>query len=178
MSDYKFILDIDGVFTDGKFYYTEHGKVMKEFGADDHDAIKLIRDDVDVIMLSGDWRGYNISSLRVRDMGYELHKVACNAERVKWMHEQFGKDLSHIIYMGDGFTDVMAFREVGYAICPNNASEYAKKYADYVCRCDGGNRAVAEAVFHIYSHFFNKSFEDVIGIPFQKKSFEVDDEQK
>ena len=168
MSKYKFILDIDGVFTDGRFYYTEQGKVMKQFGADDHDAIKLIKNDVDVIMISGDWRGYNISSLRVRDMGFELHKVAGNEERVKWMHEQFGDDLSNIIYMGDGLTDAHAFMEVGYAICPNNASEFVKKYANYICMTDGGYRAVAEAVFHIYSHFFGKSFEDVMGIKEKK----------
>ena len=28
----NFILDVDGVFTDGKFHYTEKGKIMKIFG--------------------------------------------------------------------------------------------------------------------------------------------------
>ena len=34
----NFILDVDGVFTDGKFHYTENGKVMKIFGDADNDA--------------------------------------------------------------------------------------------------------------------------------------------
>ena len=37
-----FIIDVDGVMTDGKFYYTKQGKVMKCFGADDNDALKLL----------------------------------------------------------------------------------------------------------------------------------------
>ena len=27
-----FVIDVDGVLTDGKFYYTTEGKVMKKFG--------------------------------------------------------------------------------------------------------------------------------------------------
>ena len=37
-----FILDVDGVMTDGCFYYTEKGKIIKKFGADDSDAFKVL----------------------------------------------------------------------------------------------------------------------------------------
>ena len=36
-----FILDVDGVFTDGKFLYTKDGKVMKIFGPEDNDALSF-----------------------------------------------------------------------------------------------------------------------------------------
>jgi 3-deoxy-D-manno-octulosonate 8-phosphate phosphatase (KDO 8-P phosphatase) len=44
MSKFKiFIIDVDGVMTDGKFYYSDKGKVMKVFGADDNDALSLLK---------------------------------------------------------------------------------------------------------------------------------------
>ena len=37
----NFILDLDGVLTDGKFYYSQDGKFLKAFGADDHDCLNF-----------------------------------------------------------------------------------------------------------------------------------------
>ena len=36
------IMDVDGVLTDGSFYYSVDGKVMKKFGADDNAALSLL----------------------------------------------------------------------------------------------------------------------------------------
>jgi len=36
-----FVLDVDGILTDGRYYYAPEGKAMKIFGADDHDALRL-----------------------------------------------------------------------------------------------------------------------------------------
>ena len=38
-----FVLDVDGVMTDGRFYYNIEGKVIKIFGPDDHDALTLLK---------------------------------------------------------------------------------------------------------------------------------------
>ena len=37
--------------TDGKFYYTNDGKVMKAFGADDHDALSILKNYMNIILL-------------------------------------------------------------------------------------------------------------------------------
>ena len=37
-----FIFDVDGVLSDGKFYYSVDGKVLKVFGPDDHDALQIV----------------------------------------------------------------------------------------------------------------------------------------
>ena len=37
----NFIFDIDGVFTDGSFYYSEEGKIIKMFGDADNDALSI-----------------------------------------------------------------------------------------------------------------------------------------
>ena len=37
------VIDVDGVMTDGKFYYSVDGKILKAFGADDHDALSILK---------------------------------------------------------------------------------------------------------------------------------------
>ena len=38
-----FILDVDGVITDGQMIYDKYGKKYKVFGQDDHDSLKVIK---------------------------------------------------------------------------------------------------------------------------------------
>ena len=37
----NFLLDVDGVLTDGTFYYNNKGKILKKFGAHDNDFFKF-----------------------------------------------------------------------------------------------------------------------------------------
>ena len=50
----NFVLDVDGVLTDGTFYYSEKGKIMKKFGPHDSDGLKLISDLIKVEFISAD----------------------------------------------------------------------------------------------------------------------------
>ena len=38
-----FILDVDGVITNGQMIYDQHGKKYKIFGQDDHDSLKIMK---------------------------------------------------------------------------------------------------------------------------------------
>jgi len=147
-----FILDVDGVMTTGQFFYTESGKVMKVFGADDNDALSLLKRFLKIRFVTGDKRGLPISQKRiVDDMHYELDLVS-TIKRIEWIKERY--DPSRVIYMGDGVFDHYVFRKVGYSIAPANADSITKGYADYVTEKHGGNRAVAEACLHIMEKFF------------------------
>ena len=163
----NFIFDVDGVFTDGKFYYTEAGKVMKIFGDADNDALSLIKDNLHIEMITGDKRGYAISKKRIQDdMGYPLNLVS-TFQRIDWIESKF--NLLETIYMGDGIYDPLVFTKVGYSIAPNNAFYNTKKYANYVTKSNGGEGAVAEAIIHIYELIYNKKF-DILNINIQHKS--------
>ncbi|MBR3723278.1 MAG: hypothetical protein IKN12_11050 [Selenomonadaceae bacterium] len=59
------ILDVDGVLTDGGFYYTTEGKAMKKFGADDNDALSLLRPYIDIVFVTGDKKGFEITRKRI-----------------------------------------------------------------------------------------------------------------
>lgn len=147
-----FILDVDGVMTDGQFHYSVDGKIIKIFGADDSDGLSLLSPYLEIRFVSGDHRGFEISKKRiVDDMKYKLDLVS-TIKRIEWIKERW--DPKTVIYMGDGIFDHYVFREVGYSIAPANGDEYLKTVANYVTLRKGGDRTVAEASLHILEKFF------------------------
>ena len=153
-----FVLDVDGVMTDGKFYYSSDGKIMKKFGPDDNDALSLLDPFLKVRFISGDKRGFSITKKRIKDDMKRKINLVSTIDRIKWIEKQY--DPETVIYMGDGIFDNFVFEKVGYSIAPANADEFAKKTANYVTTRNGGDRAVAEAVLHVLEKFF---------IPFNRK---------
>jgi 3-deoxy-D-manno-octulosonate 8-phosphate phosphatase KdsC-like HAD superfamily phosphatase len=44
------VLDVDGVITNGKFVYTQEGKISKEFGSHDSDALQIVKEKINVFL--------------------------------------------------------------------------------------------------------------------------------
>lgn len=154
----KFILDVDGVITTGRFFYSEEGKILKEFGPDDHDALKILSQFMDIEFISADSKGFKISKKRIEeDMGFNLSLVS-TSNRLEWFLKN--TEPSKTIYMGDSFKDIQIFSKVGYSISPINADIYCKKNSDYVTDSSGGNRAVSEACFHILSKLLDQNLDN------------------
>ena len=84
-------------------------------------------------------------------MKFKLDLVS-TIKRINWIENNYNSD--EVIYMGDGIFDHYVMKNVGYSIAPNNADPNAKKYANYITKRTGGNRAVAEACIHILDKFF------------------------
>ena len=146
-----FILDVDGVLTDGGFYYSQEGKVLKKFGPDDNDALKMLLPYMEIRFISSDKRGFKISEKRVKDMGFPIDLVSTQ-DRLNWIKEKY--DIKEVIYMADGIFDYKIMKEAGYSIATVDSDENAIKAADYVTKRAGGKRAVAEACIHILNKFF------------------------
>ena len=147
-----FILDVDGVMTTGQFLYSEAGKQMKIFGPDDHDGLGLLKPYIDIRFVTGDKKGFLISSKRIKDdMKFDLDLVS-TIKRIDWINEHY--DPKEVIYMGDGIFDHYVMQRVGYSIAPANADKLTASQANYVPKRSGGDRAVAEACLHILEEFF------------------------
>jgi 3-deoxy-D-manno-octulosonate 8-phosphate phosphatase (KDO 8-P phosphatase) len=152
----NFILDVDGVFTDGKFHYSADGKVFKIFGDADNDALSMIKNKLHIEMVSGDKRGFPITKKRIQDdMGYSVSLVS-TFERIQWIRDRFNP--LETIYMGDGIYDPLVFEHVGFSIAPANAFYNTKKYAKFITESKGSEGAVAEAVVYIIEKIFNEEF--------------------
>jgi len=150
-----FILDVDGVITTGTFFYDKNGKLLKEFGPDDHEALKILNKYLKIIFISADKKGFNISKKRIeKDMNFKLFHVP-SRERFKWILKKFPK--KEIIYMGDGIFDQFIMKKFFYSIAPNNSYFKTKKNSKFVTQSRSGERAVAEACEHILKKFFKKN---------------------
>lgn len=56
------VTDVDGVLTDGSFYYNETGKVLKKFGAHYSNSFKIIKSlNINICAISADKRGFGIT---------------------------------------------------------------------------------------------------------------------
>ena len=147
-----FILDVDGVMTNGHFTYTQDGKFSKVFGPDDNDALSLLKNHLEIRFVTGDRKGFEISHKRiVQDMNYKLDLVS-TIHRVEWISAKYSLD--SVIYMGDGIFDHYVMRKTLYSIAPSNADKNALSNANYITQRKGGDRAVAEACLHILDKFF------------------------
>ena len=145
------ILDVDGVFTDGKIYYSETGKFFKVFGPDDHDAINAIREKISITVVSADSSGLDITKRRIEgDLKLEVNLVG-SKDRANWIAKRF--DPAECVYMGDGIFDPLVFKVVRYSIAPSNASQRTRSAASFVTENKGSEGAVAEAIIHVSDKF-------------------------
>ena len=156
---YTFVLDCDGVFTDGTFHYNSEGKCEKVFGPDDADALKLIKDQVNIVICSADHRGFPITKKRINDMGFELTCVK-SKDRLQWIKDNCKGTV--VAYMGDSFQDAPIFQGVDVPICTADSSFLAKEYAEFITPSKGGNRAVADAVFYLADRWFGMTPEQLL----------------
>tara|TARA_Y100000992_G_C21200221_1_gene460048 strand:- start:55 stop:546 length:492 start_codon:yes stop_codon:yes gene_type:complete len=154
-----FLLDVDGVMTSGNFIYSKQGKIFKEFGPDDSDALNILKKFLKIQFITSDKKGFSISKKRIyNDMGFKINLVP-TFQRVKWVEKNL--DLKQTIFMGDGIFDYLLMKKTFYSICTKNCSSIAKKYAKFQTKNEGGNRAVAEACIFILKKFFNKKIENI-----------------
>lgn len=149
---YNFCIDVDGVLTDGKFIYSINGKMYKNFGPDDHDALNLIEPFFNIHFVTADKRGFEISKRRIVDDMKKKLSLVGTSNRLDWIKTELGTDRT--VYMGDGFFDSNVFRGVMYSIAPNDAFFKTKEAAHFITKCNGGQRAVAEACIHLMDKFY------------------------
>jgi len=146
-----FILDVDGVMTDGGFYYSSRRKMLKRFGPEDADALSLVSNLVEVRFVSADKRGFSITKRRIKkDMGYRLDLVPASL-RLGWIADRY--EFRDVIYMGDSFRDIDILKTVGLGIAPGSAAIHVQQVSGYTTHRHGGHGAVADACFHIAGIF-------------------------
>ena len=147
-----FILDVDGVLTDGSFLYSKEGKIYKKFGPHDAYSLKKLSKVINISFISADSRGFEITKKRINDMGFEV-KLVSEEERYEYIVKNY--NLESLIYMGDGDADARLLKESFKGIAPNNARPLALKSAELVTNNVGASGAEAEASDLIVDNLIN-----------------------
>lgn len=154
------VTDVDGVLTDGKYFYSDKGKILKQFGPHDSDGFKIIKSlGIKTQAISADHRGFSITKKRLGDMGIEVHLVS-EKERLSWMEKNF--DLNKTAFVGDGLYDVAVMSLCTYSFAPSNALDIAKNASSFVTKLGGGEGVIFEVAMELLRILDYKRYQQYI----------------
>lgn len=143
------LTDVDGVLTDGGMYYSSIGDVMKKFHTRDGMGVSLLRKNkIPTIIVTKE--STKMVKNWSKNMNAELFDGVIFKEKIlEKICKQYDVSPSEIAYIGDDINDVNLLKLVGLAAVPQDASQFAKKASNYICRANGGEgvfREVAELI--------------------------------
>lgn len=147
LKDFKlFLMDCDGVLTDGGMYYSEQGEALKKFNTADGTAIAIIKN-FGLIPAIVTGENTKFAKHRAKKLNIECFAgIVDKAECIKSIAKKYNTNISKIIYIGDDINDLEAIKIVGFSACPNNAQDIIKQNVNYITRSNGGDGAVRELV--------------------------------
>lgn len=137
--------DVDGVFTDGRFYLSDEGIESKAFHTQDGYGIRRLLDSgVAVAVISG--RQSGAVAKRMSELGV-MHVVQACRDKVA-AFEEIAASLSlsadQCAYVGDDIPDLPLLNHVGLSIAVANAVPDLHQQCDHSTSASGGFGAVRE----------------------------------
>ncbi len=142
-----FLLDVDGVLTDGSITVTPDGIEDRVFTLMDAEGIRAAqRIGIRIGIITTHASDLVIMRARELDITDIYHGMFDKVEAYKDFRELYELEDASIAYMGDGILDVGVLKRVGFAATPSNAHVTAKMAAHYVSRYRGGYGAVREVL--------------------------------
>jgi len=142
-----FILDVDGVMTNGEVLVTDEGNMLRSFNIKDGFAMQLaIKLGYRICIITGG----NSAGVKIRLEGLGITHIFTKVhEKLPvFMEYVLGNhlDISEIAYMGDDIPDYLLLKEVGLKCCPQDASNDIKEICDFVSSYGGGEGCVRELI--------------------------------
>lgn len=137
--------DVDGVFTDGRFYLSDDGVESKSFHTQDGFGVRrLIEAGIDVAVISG--RKSGAVEKRMTELGVQ-HVVQGCRDKVAALSDicsALGIELADCAYAGDDIPDLPLLDAVGFSIAVANAVPAVRDSCNYTTTQRGGSGAVRE----------------------------------
>lgn len=138
-------LDVDGVLTDGRLWYSESAGEIKAFHVHDGAGLKrLMRQGVTVALITA--RQSSIVTRRATELGIE-HLYQGVTDKGHCLTDLLAKikvKPAFSAFMGDDEADLPAFAVAGLRIAPANAVTGVREAADWCTQSRGGEGAVRE----------------------------------
>jgi 3-deoxy-D-manno-octulosonate 8-phosphate phosphatase (KDO 8-P phosphatase) len=152
-----FVLDVDGVLTDGSLLVLNDGQMARRMSIKDGYALQLaVKKGYRILVISG-----GISDAvksRLQKLG--ITDVFMNVENKKELLLQYVQQQQftwpQVLYMGDDIPDFHTMQMAGVACCPNDAVPEIKAIAHYISPARGGEgcvRDVIEKVLKLNDHW-------------------------
>ncbi|NNK58635.1 MAG: HAD hydrolase family protein [Desulfofustis sp.] len=139
------LLDVDGVLTDGRLYYSEEGVESKTFNTKDGLGIRLVqRAEVMTGIITA--RQSRLVARRAEELEMDVIRQGARnkLEEFKSILGETGFKPYQVCYMGDDLIDLSLLTRVGLAACPADAVEGVKEVCHFISSHPGGGGAVRE----------------------------------
>jgi 3-deoxy-D-manno-octulosonate 8-phosphate phosphatase (KDO 8-P phosphatase) len=141
------VLDVDGVLTDSRIYFTDEGIQIKAFNSKDgHGLRMLLRAGIEVVIITG--RTSKALEYRAAELGIK-HVIQGSTDKkpdLLEMAQKLGIETSNMAYMGDDVIDLPPMSLCGMTFAPADAMDMVKERCDVVTTRPGGHGAVREAI--------------------------------
>lgn len=141
-----FILDVDGVLTNGEIYITATGEEIKAFNTLDGHGLKMLqKSGVQLAIITG--RDAAGVGHRVRGLGIDHYLAGIHDKRQAFLDliAQLNLSAEECAYIGDDVVDLPVMVRCGLPIAVPSAHDWVLHYADYITQAQAGNGAVREA---------------------------------
>ena len=152
-----FILDVDGVLTDGTVYVFESGEQVRRMSIRDGYALQLaIKKRYRVLVISGGESPAVESRLRKLGIIDIFMNVTDKKAVVLEYIQNHGLRREETLFMGDDIPDYSAMKEAGLPVAPADAAQEIKKISVYIASNKGGKgcvREVMEKVLRLNGHW-------------------------
>ena len=142
-----FILDVDGVLTDGSLLALASGEQVRSFNIKDGFAIRhAIRKGYRVAIISARQE----EGVRKRLLSLDVEDIYLGIENKQEAFarflQQYNLQPADIAYMGDDIPDLAVMQQCGIAACPEDAAPDVIWVANYISSKPGGKGAVRELI--------------------------------
>lgn len=139
------VLDVDGILSDGKIYYSNTGDEIKTFNILDGLGIKLLmKNGVEVAIITS--RKSEIVARRARELGISklIQGSESKLEALDTLLSELKLGYQETAYMGDDLPDIACLRRVGFGVTVPNAHPVMRQHALCCTQQSGGQGAVRE----------------------------------
>ncbi len=156
-----FVLDVDGVLTDGSLLLLDDGQMARRMNIKDGYALQLaIKKGYHILIISGG----NSKAVKLRLQRLGVVEIFMNVtDKKAILLEYISKyDLKweQVLYMGDDIPDMIPMQLAGLACCPADAVPEIKNISHYISPVNGGFgcvRDVVEKVLKLNNHWMHDS---------------------
>ena len=143
-------LDVDGVLTDGAFWWGTDGVEVKRFSFRDVMGIsRASKQGIVFALISGEDNPLVTRFAQKMNIANVHQGCKDKAAALQDFARQCGLPLSEIAFMGDDVNDLPALEMAGLAAAPATAHESVTRIAAFVSKYPGGDGAVRELCDHL-----------------------------
>lgn len=151
LTDFKnikaFVLDVDGVLTDGSLLLLDDGQMARRMNIKDGYALQLaIKKGYHILIISGG--SSDAVKLRLQKLGVVEVFMGVTDKKDVLLKFVTTHNLGwpQVLYMGDDIPDLLPMQMAGLACCPADAVGEIKNISQYISPVNGGYGCVRDVI--------------------------------